>query len=253
MLILLVFSLQATCFVQGAEIRCNPNHIGYNSASKKCLIHHICTPRGVCGLLGQGSIVITRGRHFRPTPNDLSRSLELTVGRCGERFGGGRCDTSGKFGPCCSRRGWCGSSPAHCHQAMAASTQALPIQLLLSNLETHREMITYTILTRFIKPLSCPEHETPGGFRIAITRPRNGGIRYCRQGRMCCSWLWMGCWGWGSLFWCVELGKEISQLLLKQECGWSTCALADADGLNSLTSLIGPNKNFPNCQSLLNS
>lgn len=175
--ILFYLTFQTACFVQGAEIRCNPNRIGYNAAASKCPIDQICTPRGICELLEQENVLVTRARHFKPIPSTPNQSLKQREGRCGKHFGGAECDTKGKLGPCCSRRGWCGSSAVHCRREngcqhgcsldpeITVKSRDMPANVTE---QTSEPLInTHQIFASFSKPLPAPEHETPGGFRVA--------------------------------------------------------------------------------------
>ncbi len=176
-LILSLFSFQAECSLEGAEVRCNPNQIGYNAVAQKCPMHQVCTPRGVCELLEEPRPVVTRARHFRPIPSARIQPHKLVEGRCGKDFGKVKCDLQGNFGPCCSRRGWCGSSAVHCHPANGCqhgciTDPALTIQpreMPANNTEQTSEPLinTHQIFTSFSQPLPASKHEAPGDFRMA--------------------------------------------------------------------------------------
>lgn len=174
MLILLLFSLHVAC-LQDAETRCNPNQIGHNAASQKCPSHQICTPRGICEPLRQAPVV-ARERHFMPIPSSSSQTPILAKGRCGKHFGGVKCDLNSKRGPCCSSRGWCGSSPAHClpdngcqHGCIIDPPGTIhPREVPAKSKEQTSEPLinTHQIFASFGKPLPAPDNDAPGQFKI---------------------------------------------------------------------------------------
>jgi Chitin recognition protein len=176
-LLLVILLLQTACSVFAAEIRCDSTQIGYNAASQRCPATQICTARGVCELLRQDAIGFTRARQFRPIPTLITQSPISAQRRCGKHFAGARCDPVGTIGSCCSRRGWCGSTAAHCSsrngcQHGCKSNRALvlgPRYKPGNDIEQTSEprINTHQIFASFDKPLSAPEHATPGKFRVA--------------------------------------------------------------------------------------
>lgn len=177
LLFILLFPSQVVYSLQSHKLRCNPDVNNYDTASTKCPIHQICTADGVCELLGQDLARTQRKRHFSPFPNTASKSLTFKKGRCGEHFGGARCDSKSKFRSCCSRRGWCGSSPAHCRPENGCQQGCIvDPELTIQRRETRENNTEQTseplintnpFPARVGKPLPAPKHEAPGQFKVA--------------------------------------------------------------------------------------
>ena len=171
-----LFLSQVVYSLRSDKIRCNPGPIGYDAASTKCPIHQICTAHGVCELIGQDLARVQRPRHFSPIPSAASKSFTLKKGRCGEHFSGARCDSKSKFGPRCSRRGWCGSSPAHrrlengCQQGCIIDPELTIQRREIGDNDTEQTseplINTHHIFASAGKPLPAPKHKAPGDFKI---------------------------------------------------------------------------------------
>ena len=174
--VLATISIQPVCPVFAAEIRCDSTQIGYNAVAQKCPADLICTSRGICESLGQNPLGVTRARQFKPIPTMHNQSPIPAGRRCGRHFAGVRCDPTGRLGSCCSRKGWCGSSSAHCYpqhgcQHGCKSDSAIllgPRNRPGNDVEQTSEprINTHKIFASFNKPLPAPNHETLGDFRV---------------------------------------------------------------------------------------